>query len=296
MKALPAGFQEHLDSGVTTLCWCWKLSDNSGRVFGFTDHDELLSFDGTDYEAASGLSGSEIDSSLGLSVDNLDVAGALVSSALNEDDLAAGVFDDAEVEIYRVNWQSPDQRVLMRKGNIGEVSRSQNGFTAEIRGLAHRLNQPIGRIFQHTCDADLGDGRCGVDLSQAVFAATGAVTSAQDSRRFVVSGLDGFSEAWFQRGRLEWQTGENANLVMEVKSHRPTPQGVVIELWQPMPQSVGNGDAFSISAGCDKQFSTCREKFSNGVNFRGFPNMPGNDFAVSYPNRGDAANDGSTLG
>ncbi|MEM7425183.1 MAG: DUF2163 domain-containing protein [Pseudomonadota bacterium] len=294
MKILPPGLQEHLDSGVTTLCWCWKLTDNSGRVLGFTDHDRTLSFDGVEFEASSGFTGSEIESSAGLAVDNLDVEGALSSAALNEDDLAAGVFDNAGVEIFRVNWQSPDQRVLMRTGNIGEVSRSANGFSAEIRGLAHRLNQPAGRLFQHTCDADLGDDRCAVDLLNAAYSSTGAVSSVQDRRRFFVTGLESYADAWFRRGRLEWQTGLNQSLAMEIKSHRLTSQGTVIELWQPMPCEIGVGDMFSVTAGCDKQFATCREKFANQANFRGFPHMPGNDFAISYPARGDSANDGAS--
>ena len=43
----------------------------------------------------------------------------------------------------------------MRTGNLGEVSRSGAAFTAELRGLAHRLNQPVGR------EADWGDVEAG---------------------------------------------------------------------------------------------------------------------------------------
>lgn len=35
-----------------------------------------------------------------------------------------------------------------------------------------------------------------------------------------------------------------------------------------------------MTAGCDKSFATCRSKFGNGINFRGFPHLPGNDFIV----------------
>ncbi|MDX5493645.1 MAG: phage BR0599 family protein, partial [Alphaproteobacteria bacterium] len=31
----------------------------------------------------------------------------------------------------------------------------------------------------------------------------------------------------------------------------------------------------------DKQFTTCRDRFANAVNFRGFPHMPGNDFVMA---------------
>ncbi|MCB1485390.1 MAG: DUF2163 domain-containing protein, partial [Hyphomicrobiaceae bacterium] len=161
MKDLTPGLQAHLDSGTTTLCWCWRLTRKDGTVQGFTDHDRALSFDSTTFEASSGFTASEITDALGLSVDNLEVTGALSSASLSEEDLAAGRYDDARVEIFRVNWQNPDERVVMRTGSLGEVRRADNSFTAEVRGLAHYLQQPKGRLFQYTCDADLGDARCG---------------------------------------------------------------------------------------------------------------------------------------
>lgn len=295
MKTLPPGLETHLERGVTTLCWCWTLTDAKDRVFGFTDHDRPLTFNGVTHAAATGFAASEMEASLGLAVDNLDVAGALSSSALNEDDLVAGVFDNAAVQIWRVNWADPAQRVLMRSGNLGEVSRSGTSFSAEVRGLAHQLNQPAGRLFQYGCDADVGDGRCGVDLTGPLYGADGVVNAAEDRRRFLVSGLSAHADGWFARGKLVWTSGANADLAMEVKVHRTSADGVVLELWQPMTRVVAAGDRFAISAGCDKQFATCREKFANQVNYRGFPHMPGNDFAVSYPNSDDGVNDGGRL-
>ncbi len=295
MKTLPPGLKAHLESATTTLCWCWKLTAADGRTLGFTDHDEAITFEGQTYEAASGLTPSEMHTSLGLAVDNMDVSGALSSAALTESDLAAGVYDNAGVELYRVNWASPLQRVLMRVGNLGEVSRSSLGFSAEIRGLAHQLAQPAGRLFQFACDADVGDERCGVDLSAPRFSTEGRVEEVLDKRRFTTSGLGGFDDGWFARGRLSFESGENAGLAMEVKVHRQTEEGVRLELWRPMPRAVLTGDRFRMTAGCDKQFATCCGKFFNTLNFRGHPHMPGNDFAVSYPNSDDGINDGGSL-
>jgi uncharacterized phage protein (TIGR02218 family) len=63
-----------------------------------------------------------------------------------------------------------------------------------------------------------------------------------------------------------------------------------------MSEVVAVGDAFTVSAGCDKQFSTCRTKFDNALNFRGFPYMPGNDAVVSYPTSGQPLDGGSRYG
>ena len=62
-----------------------------------------------------------------------------------------------------------------------------------------------------------------------------------------------------------------------------------------MANDIAVSDGFTVTAGCDKQLETCKTKFDNVVNFRGFPHMPGNDFAVSYPNTDDTNTDGASL-
>ena len=294
MKTLPPGLQAHLDSGTTTLCWCWKITRRDGATLGFTDHDAPVTFDGLAFEAVSGSTASEVQSTLGLAVDNLTVTGALSSDALNDDDLAAGLFDNADIEIWRVNWAAPSQRVLMRKGSLGEVKRGKTGFAAEVRGLAHILNQPVGRAYGHACDADLGDTRCKVAL--AAFTVSGTVASVLDQRRFAVSGLGAFASGWFADGKLAFTSGANARRAMEIKRHAATASAVTIDLWQAMSEAVAPGDGFTVSAGCDKQFATCKAKFANQANFRGFPYMPGNDVVLSYPASSTPLDGGSRYG
>ena len=300
MKTLPAGLQTHLDSGATTLCWCWKLTRGDATVLGFTDHDRDVTFDGTTYGAATGFTASEIASSLGLAVDNLETQGALSAAAITEADLAAGAYDGATVEIWRVNWADTSQKVLMRKGTLGEVSRGEVAFTAEVRGLAQQLDQASGRTCQRTCDADVGDARCGVDLDAGsspggvAFKGAGTVTAVSDDRILTVSGLDAFDGGWFAYGKLTWSGGANDGLVGEVKAHAKG-TSVTLTLWLRAARTVTAGDAFDITAGCDKTFATCKAKFDNIVHFRGFPHMPGNDKAFSYVVGDSGENDGGSF-
>jgi uncharacterized phage protein (TIGR02218 family) len=288
MKQIPPTLQAHLDSGATTLCWCWRLTRRTGERLGFTDHDRDLVFDGTTFEAATGFTASEVRDSVGLSVDNLEVTSALVSDRLSESALAAGDFDDAAVEIFRVNWQSPSDRVLMRAGSLGEVRRTGTAFTAEVRGLAHYLQQPKGRVFQYGCDADLGDARCGIDLTLAAYRGEGTVAAADSARQFRVDGLDAFASDWFTRGLCTFTTGAHTGRAGEIRRHWISDGVVRFELWQQLGAPPEPGDALIVTAGCDKQFATCAAKFANVVNYRGFPHMPGNDFVTSYPRPGDA--------
>jgi uncharacterized phage protein (TIGR02218 family) len=285
MKSLPQTLQAHLDTGTTTLAWCWRITRADDVRFGFTDHDRDLAFDGTTFEAATGFTASEIKDALGLAVDNLEVSSALRSDRLNEDDLAAGLYDDAAVEIWRVNWADTDQRVLMRSGSLGEVRRFGPAFAAEVRGLAHYLQQPKGRLYQSGCDADLGDTRCGVDLDNPAFRGTGTVLAATSARLFTASGLAAFSAGWFTRGLVTFTSGANAGRSQEVKRHALAGTEATLELWQPMALPIAPADTFAVTAGCDKQFATCKARFANAINFRGFPHMPGPDYilAVAKP-------------
>lgn len=275
MKNLSPEFAAHVASGTTTLAWCWKLTRSDGAMLGFTEHDRDLTFGGVTYEAAGGFTASALESTGGLNVDNLDVTGALSSARLDEGDLAAGLYDNAEIEIWRVNWQDTDQRVLMRKGNLGEVSRNGAGFTAELRGLAHRLNQPVGRLYQYGCDADFCDARCGLAASD--WMAEGAVASVSGNREIEAAGIGAYAAGHFTRGKLTFTSGANEGAAMEVKMHDEEK----LELWRALPRSIATGDTFTVIAGCDKQFATCRDRFGNHENFRGFPHMPGSDFVLA---------------
>lgn len=285
MKTLPPGLAAHLKSGATTLCWCWRLECRDGSVLGFTDHDRDVAFGGTTYEAVAGFTATEIKDQVGLSVDNLEVESALSSGRLTEADLGSGRYDAAEVQIFRVNWQSPDQRLLMRSGSLGEVRRSGQTFAAEVRGLAHHLQQPKGRLFQYGCDADLGDARCGVDLTSATHRATAAVTAVVSARRYGVHGIAAFADGWFTRGLCTVTSGSSAGFRSEIKAHGARSSLIEIELWQEPPSPLAIGDGVALTAGCDKQLATCRDKFANALRFRGFPHMPGNDFVASFANR-----------
>ncbi len=291
MRALGSSLAAHLASGATTLATCWKIARADGVILGFTDHDRALSFDGVAYEPDTGADGAAIDATSDLAVDNSEIEGALASDALSAEDLAAGRYDNASVEIWRVNWSNVTERLLLKTGTIGEVAREGERFKAEIRGQSHQLSRTVGRVYQRGCDAVVGDARCGVNLAAAAFKGAGIVAAILDDQRFVASGLSSFAARWFAHGALVWTAGANAGEKASVKAHDKNASGDALSLWLPAGRPVAVGDAFTITAGCDKRHDTCAAKFSNLINFRGHHLMPGNDFAVSYPLKADT-NDG----
>lgn len=294
MRELPILLKDHLVSGATTLCQCWRIERSDGVVQGFTDHDQILAFDNVEFQASSGLTASETVSSLGLSVDSNEVDGALQSDVISEEALHRGAYDGARVSIFLVNWQDVSVRILLRSTEIGEVTCEDGAFRAELRGIMQRLNHVSGRLFENTCDADLGDDRCRVDLDRQEFKADGTIIDLLDTQTFTVIGLTDYSAGWFDRGLLRWTSGDNLNQQVEIDLQLKAGNQDKLRIWLPMSSPIAVGDTFSVIAGCDKQFVTCREKFTNSVNYQGFPHIPGND--VVFRNaRSDGNNRGQAL-
>jgi uncharacterized phage protein (TIGR02218 family) len=282
MRSIPSALQTKLDSGITTLAHCWKIARRDGVTLGFTDHDRDLVIDGVTCRAATGFTASEASSRFDLSVDGAEISGALDDESLTEAEVAAGRYDAAAIETWLVDWSDVSLKVLTARGTLGEVRREGQAFTAELRGLADLLAQESGRLYTARCGADLGDGKCRIDLAAATVRGNGIVADITGTSMFTADGLAGFADGWFSAGRLTWSSGANSGLAIEVKHHR-LDEDVQLTLWQAMPEPIVVGDAFVITAGCDKSFATCRDRFGNTANFRGFPQIPGNDFVVSYP-------------
>jgi uncharacterized phage protein (TIGR02218 family) len=289
MRQVPAALAAHLGGEATTTCHCWRVTRPDGTVLGFTEHDEDLLFDGTCFLAASGFSASDAEAQAGLAATADEVAGGFSSSAIDEDDLAAGRYDGARVELFLVNWSDPGQHMLLNVRDIGEVARVGGQFRAELRSLAHKLSQPQGRVYARRCDAALGDARCGVDF--ALWRAEGTVVTVIDRSHVMVSGLETFDQGFFERGRISFAGGVNADVETVVKQADSSAE---LSLWLPLEEELAPGTTFEIIAGCDKSFATCKARFGNHLNFRGFPHVPGADFAYSYAD-GDRVHDGGPI-
>lgn len=283
----------HLAGGLTTLCHAWAVTRTDGAVFGFTDHDRDLAFDGMTFRADSGLSARALQQGTGLSVDNTEALGLLSDAGLSEADIVAGRFDGAEVRCWRVNWADPDQRLLQFRGTIGELQRNGASFTAELRGLTEALNRPLGRIYQKPCTAVLGDTACRVDLSGPDHSLTLTVAAIESTRVLRLAGAGTAPQGWFRRGRLIVLDGAAAGLHGTIKRDTAQSSQREVELWEPLRAPLAPGDSLRLLAGCDKRFSTCRDKFANLVNFQGFPDLPGDDWRIIDPAQSGSLRGGS---
>ena len=282
MRTIPAGF---FDSEVTDLQVCWRLIRRDSLEILGTEYDVDIPITtgphaGT-FLADAGITGSDVRSTSDLSVDNLEVVGALVPSTgvdtsdtsdtslflldISPSDIEAGLLDNAEVVTFLVNANDPDlyQHVL-RSGWIGNVKRNAEGrYTTELRGLTQALSQGILRTYSVSCDAELGDARCKVDMTPYTHDRT--VTQVFSRRLFQISlpTIPMFGNV--AGGTVTFTSGLNTGYSMEIKSYL----SLQIETYLPMPADIELGDTITIRQGCDKAWMTCVNQYNNVLNFRG---------------------------
>ncbi len=285
---------EHMMTGTTTVCRCWAVRRRDGLILGFTDHDREVAFDGMTFRADTGMDARALQQSTGLAVDNSEALGALSDDAIRAADLQAGRFDGASVTMWLVNWRDTAQRSVRFQGSIGQVVQTDGAFQAELRGLTEGLNKPQGLVYQRTCSAVLGDNRCRVDLSTPQFRTDSGVDEIDEGKTLVFRAFPSFAPGWFQGGLLTVLSGSAAGLASHVKSDRIAGDGRRLVLWEAIRGVILPGDTVRLVAGCDKRAETCRAKFGNFANFRGFPTIPGEDWLMAYPTD-RVPNDGGRL-
>lgn len=281
MSVVTGDLAAHLAGGVTTTCQCWAVVRRDGAVLGFTDHDRDLVFEGVTFRAGTGLTAGALSQVAGLAVDNAEVVGALSDAGISEVDLRAGRFDGASVRQWLVNWQAVDQRALIFAGTLGEVEQAGAEFRVELRGLSEAMNRTVGRVIQTGCDAVLGDRRCGVDLSAEGMSGEFVLAGLRERRVLVLPLEAGFEAGWFEGGRCLFLDGAAAGLGGTVKRDGWEPGARLVELWEEPGVLPAVGDRVRLWAGCDRLAETCREKFANFANFRGFPHVPDEDWITA---------------
>ena len=285
----------HMQTGATTTCRAWSVTRKDGKRYGFTDHDCDLVFEGLVFKASSGMTAGALQQSSGLAVDNTEVVGALSDASISEVDIAAGRFDAAEVVAYLVNWSSVDQRSIRFRGNFGEIRRSEGKFTVELRGLTDRLNQFTGRVYQPDCAAILGDFECRVDLNLPQFHIETTIKEIGTAGEYFLASQPEYPDRWFERGRIVIMSGAAKGIEGLVKFDLEISGKRRIEIWGDFDLAPEQGAEVRLEAGCDKLAGTCRAKFSNFLNFRGFPDIPSADWVTSYPVSTQVNNGGSRV-
>jgi uncharacterized phage protein (TIGR02218 family) len=308
MKTASDALKAHLIGGSMTLAYLWKVKRTDGTILGFTNLDRDITFDDgagdgpVTYQASTGFANSAAASKSDLSVDNLEVMGFLFDSmSLSEGDLRAGIYDDADIVVRMVNWADLGMgSVVIRRGTLGIVKMVNGKFTAELRGLTHKLTTILGESTGPVCRAEFGSGMNGIDMDSKYlcmvdvtqYQQNGSVFGVTSPRAFIPSGgllMVGSATPtapapakWFDDGVITFTSGANNGYSFEIKSW----DGETLTFFLPLAYAPAPGDTFVIEPGCNKTSGDCKNKFNNIVNMRAELYIPGMDRFLNVPGSG----------
>jgi uncharacterized phage protein (TIGR02218 family) len=111
------------------------------------------------------------------------------------------------------------------------------------------------------------------------------ILDVTSSRDFVFADPGGVAEDWFLQGVLAIRSGRASGLAGNIRGQEQRGGRLHISLWNGLTVEPAPGDAARLEVGCDRRAGTCREKFGNFMNFRGFPHIPGEDWLRATPTR-----------
>lgn len=164
---------------------------------------------------------------------------------------------------------SPVGTVIMQRGIAGQVDVSSSLAVITVNDYKSILNQAIPRnAYQASCRHRLFDTRCG--LSAGGYTAS-AVAGAGSTQGNIVAALAApAGSGTYALGTLAFTAGLNVGVSRMVAAWDGATN---FALLSPFPFAVALGDAFTVTAGCDKSTATCTA-FGNLVNYGGEPYIP----------------------
>lgn len=273
-----------LKAGNSQLVRCWEIIRRDGTVLRFTEASVPLKLSDDElYIPQGGADASAVEKQADLTGEtNRDVRGLVSDDSIRDIDLRKGLYDNANIIEHVVNRNFPWVGDVMRNEyTISELGYTSTFWRAELLGLSNLLVNANGFVYSRTCPYQLGDAQCAFVLPFE----TGTVGSITSKRsKFTSSDLaTPPTNQYYEYGDLEFTSGNNQGIVYDVKSSSNQTGAVLITLRIKTRFDIQTSDAFQIRRGCDKSLATCRDKFSNQVNFGGFPTIPGFDRGTSTP-------------
>lgn len=254
-----------------------RIELTDGTVIALTSHENSLTADGDTYVSIPDLAPSSMLQSADGTVDNQKVFTNWLSGSLEIEEVFAGKYDDADLEIGWIGWNmTTPERLILFSGKMGEITWDDTGMTSEGLSDVKVLEKNIGRTYTANDPFSFGDSHWG--LSAGSFTDTGSVDVILTQRyKFKILGDAATQpDGYFSYGQLTWTSGNNNGLQSEVKIHEVNGDaniGKSFELYIPTPYTIQVGDTFSVVAGYDGSFDQCKNKFNNVVNFGGFPHI-----------------------
>jgi uncharacterized phage protein (TIGR02218 family) len=268
-------------------CDLYTITPRNGPVLRLTDADKEIKNSGNTFLSGPLMQRSKTKQSVGINVDTMQLTiisdgTFLVSGKSIIQQFMNGYFKGATIKVQKLFLDSFDDTsrapVDWFEGFAGSPACDHMSATLEVRAVTAILNKQMPEdIYQPTCNNQLFDSVCGA--SEPAFTFTGTASSVVDRRKFTLSGVVQ-PNGYFALGKAKFTTGANAGQPPRtIKSF----VGGVVEVFNPFPYEVANGDTLVVVAGCDKLYASgngCVKFARQASGFQGTPAVPVPETAV----------------
>ena len=234
----------------------------NGREYLFTSANEDLTINGTLYKAIP-ISRTEI-------VYDLEHSSCKITAPIGVKPFSQLV-DNVPIRPFEIEIKSYPEDITIYDGILQKITIDL--FTGKmvielITKVSLQDNVVPRRTFGKSCSWELGGTECGVNFYKEVFPVDTAIINGLTITH---PSFANHPDGWFDSGVAMNDLDEYVFITKHV--------GDTITLMTRF-QLINEANEIKAFAGCDKQASTCKNKFNNICNFSGFPYIPTNNPAL----------------
>lgn len=270
--SLPA----HFAKASITPCVCAHIvAPIGGTVIGVTSWSQDITgvpgYPGVTFKSTTGMSASNVESQQGQAATNMEADLFLLTAGITEADALAGKWSHALTTIFVMNYEVPNMgQYILQKGYLGQFVQRGQMLSVEVMGFNQALTQTYGKVTRPECIHQFCDAGC--TLNVATYTHTGTLTAVTDQTTFRDSSRSEADDS-FGNGKITFTSGNNSGYSFHIDSYASATKQFILRT--PTPYLPVIGDTYSAVIGCRKRHAEdCVTRFSNVINFGGFPWIP----------------------
>ena len=265
MIKIQNNYNNRLPDNITVYAICWYVKLKCGSELKLTNHSNNIKINDEIYISKSILNYQKIVKDSNLMQDNIEITAIIDNIYIKKEEVLKGQFNNAYIKIFLVDLSKDNSnKLIISQGYVNNIKVFDNKFVAKISTLLNQFNKKITQSFSQNCRARFCDNKCNLNAPDYTF--YGEINRMISKNSFFDDERNE-EDFYFNYGIITFLTGINKNLSFEVKNFK----NKIIELILPFEFRLYENDKYSIIAGCDKNFTTCVNKFKNSLNFRGEP-------------------------
>jgi uncharacterized phage protein (TIGR02218 family) len=242
----------------------YKFDREGIRIWRYTSADRDVVLGGDIYLAAP-IKRNDIEGSQDVERTALKIT-MPADADFPEQFIASPPTDRIMVEVRRYHYQDSEIAFLW-VGRVVNVEHREFEAIILCESAISSLKRPtLRRVYQTSCPHLLYGQECGI--AKATFGITAALSAGTSGVTLKSATFAGYTDAYFAGGFVEVTISGNVNRAFIVNH-----VGDTLTTGLPL-QGAAVGLSVTAYPGCDHSLDTCVTKFSNNVNYGGFPYIP----------------------